>query len=268
MPAIISQEKIEQIKIPKEALPFFFPGTERGILFVHGFSDSLCRVNGFAQYLSERGIATKGVLLPGHGRTWQELEKTGPEDWYREVERGARELKKEVKDVYIIGISFGGNLAMKLAAENPRLVKGIVCIEAPYRLRYQEGMKALIKVYEALGLRSWRKKYLISLKHPEKDLVFKQGVLERMPVKNIKEIINYLEKKQGFLSKVTCPVLLVQSDRSNLLTYDSAFKLQKRLKRSKKTEIYRVENVYHAFLSAAAKKAIFQKATSFFNIII
>lgn len=251
--------------VPKEARPFEYQRGERGIFFVHGFTDSLCRVNTFAKFLASHGISTKGVLLPGHGGSWQDLSATTPDDWYRAVEQGVLEMAKNVKEVYLVGISLGGNLALKCAADHPDVVKGIVTIEAPMKIKNQYITKVAIPFAQTMGFRYWNKQYLKKVRHPEKEIVFNQGVLDKMPLNNIAQVIDFLENKQGFLEKVKCDVLIIQSEKSSLLTKDSADKIYSRIK-SKRKEIFKMENVYHAFLSEPAKRTIFREATRFFGI--
>lgn len=253
--------------VPKDARPFYYKKGERGIFFVHGFTDSLCRVNGFAKFLANQGISSKGILMPGHGGTWEDLAKTSLNDWYKSVEKGIIEMASEVKEVYVVGISLGGNFALKVAAKHPDKVKGVVLIESPMRIKNQYITRAAIPFAQAMGFKYWKKQYLKRLTHPEKDIVFDQGVLDRMPLNNIAQIIDFLENRQGFLKKVKCDVLIIQSEKSSLVTKSSAQQIYNSIS-SKRKEIFYHNNIYHAFLSEQAKKSIFYKAADFFGIDI
>lgn len=252
-------------RVPREAKPFYFHSGQKAIFFVHGFTDSLCRVNTFAKFLAEKGITTKGVLLPGHGQTWKELAKTTPKDWYAEVEKGILEMSREVKEVYVVGISFGGNLALKFAAEHPNVVKGIVTIESPMAIKRQQLVKMGIPIFMALGWPYWNKKFLRKINHPEKDRIFRQGVLDKMPIVNIAQVIDFLEHRQSFLKKVTCDVLIIQSKKSNLIVHDSANLFYQSIKSNRK-EILWIDNFYHAILDEKEKQRIFLAAAEFFGI--
>lgn len=258
-------KEINISNIPKEARPFNYIKGDRGIFFVHGFTDSLCRVNGFAKFLASRGISTKGVLLPGHGGTWEDLSATTPDDWYKAVEEGVLAMAKDVKELYIVGISLGGNLALKCAAKHPDIVKGVVTIEAPMQIKNQYITRAAIPFAQLMGFKYWNKQYLKKVRHPEKEIVFNQGVLDKMPLNNIAQVIDFLENKQGFLKNVKCDVLVIQSEKSSLLTSNSAKRIYEAIK-SKRKEIFMMENVYHAFLSEPAKRTIYREATRFFGI--
>lgn len=258
-------EKPKKVQVPPEAQPFYYPGGEKAVFFIHGFSDSLCRVNGFAEFLASQGITTKGALLPGHCKTAEDLAKTTPDDWYQEVEHGIIALSKEKKEVYAVGISFGGNLALKFDAEHPGVLSGIVCIESPTKIRNQYLTRVAIPFAQAFGMKYWDKKYLKRLKHPEKEAVFKQGVLEKMPLINIQQVIDFLENRQKFLNKVKCDVLIIQSQQRGYVSRTSAQKIYDSVG-SKRKEIYWIKNIYHAFLSEASKRKVFYKACEFFNI--
>lgn len=257
--------KINMNNVPREARPFYYKKGNRGIFFVHGFTDSLCRVNDFAKYLASHGISAKGVLLPGHGGSWKDLAKSTPEDWYREVEEGILSMANEVDDLYVVGISLGGNLALRCAAEHPDKIKGIVTIEAPMQIKNQYITRVAIPFAQLAGFRYWNKQYLKRVRHPEKEVVFDQGVLDKMPLNNIAQVIDFLENRQGFLKKVKCDVLIIQSEKSSLLTSNSAQRIYDAIKSPRK-EIFKMENVYHAFLSEPAKRTIFREATNFFGI--
>ncbi|MBW6431667.1 alpha/beta fold hydrolase [Patescibacteria group bacterium] len=254
-------------RVPKDARPFYYKKGQIGIFFVHGFTDSLCRVNGFAKFLASHDISTKGILMPGHGGTWEDLAKTNLNDWYKSVEAGILEMAKDVEDVYVVGISLGGNFALKVAAKHPDKIKGIVTIESPMRIKHQYITRVAIPFAQFAGFKYWKKQYLKRLTHPEKDTVFDQGVLDRMPLNNIAQIIDFLENKQAFLKRVKCDVLIIQSEQSSLVTKSSAQKMYDSVK-SKRKEIFYHNNIYHAFLSEPAKKSIFYKAVDFFGIDI
>lgn len=251
--------------IPKDARPFYYPAGNRAVMFIHGFTDSLCRVNGFAKFLAKNGITTRGILLPGHGYGWEELAKTNPNDWYKEVEQRILELAKTVKEIYVVGISFGGNLALKFDAKYPGVLKGIVCIETPMSIRYQPITKAAIPFAQLLGFKYWNKQYLKKVRHPDKETVFKKGVLPVMPLVNIAQVIEFMEKRQGFMKKVTCDVMVIHSEKSNIIGKDSAKIILDSIS-SKRKEEFVMENVYHAFLSEPAKRTIYYEACKFFGI--
>ena len=47
-------------------------------------------------------------LLPGHGTRWQDMQITGWQDWYAEVDRELRALSARCSQVFVCGLSMGG----------------------------------------------------------------------------------------------------------------------------------------------------------------
>lgn len=58
-----------------------------------------------------------GVLLPGHCEPPSVLAQKTFADWYDEVKRGFMRLKTICRKVYVAGLSMGGLLTLKAAAE-------------------------------------------------------------------------------------------------------------------------------------------------------
>lgn len=120
---------------PELVEAFEFPGTRRPpCLLIHGFTGTPYEVRSLGRRLSTLGHRTLGVRLAGHGRTPEELEKTGWPDWYRDVERGARQLVRDAGPLIAIGMSAGSLLALHLAYERPSDVRGLVLMAPAVRL--------------------------------------------------------------------------------------------------------------------------------------
>ncbi|MEC4018955.1 alpha/beta hydrolase [Streptomyces sp. H27-D2] len=110
------------------AEPFHHDGGEIGVLVCHGFTGSPQSVRPWAEYLAERGLTVSLPLLPGHGTRWQDLALTGWQDWYAEVDRALRELSEQCERVFVVGLSMGGALALRLAAKHGDAISGIVLV--------------------------------------------------------------------------------------------------------------------------------------------
>ena len=71
------------------------PRTARvGVLLSHGFTGSPASMKPWAEHLAAHGYAVSVPRLPGHGTTWQEMNKTTWADWYAEVERAFEALRQ------------------------------------------------------------------------------------------------------------------------------------------------------------------------------
>jgi carboxylesterase len=102
----------------EDADPFYHEGSDVGVLISHGFSGSPRSVKPWGRNLAERGYTVSVPRLPGHGTSWQEMNKTRWEDWYGQVQREFEKLQERCSSVFIMGLSMGGSLALRLAEEN------------------------------------------------------------------------------------------------------------------------------------------------------
>src|SRR5260370_3590178 len=97
------------------AEPFTHVGGTTGVLLWHGFTGSPQSLRPWAEYLAEAGLSVWLPRLRGHGTTWQEMAHTRWEDWYAELDRAFDELRARSEEVFVMGLSMGGCLALRLA---------------------------------------------------------------------------------------------------------------------------------------------------------
>lgn len=101
-----------------------------GVLLCHGFTGSPQSLRPWGEYLAERHpeYAIELPLLPGHGLPWRELARTRWEDWYGTLEQAFLSLRERCGQVYLMGLSMGGGLALRLAERHPADVAGLVLV--------------------------------------------------------------------------------------------------------------------------------------------
>src|SRR5882724_8189151 len=97
------------------AQPFEHAGGPVGVLLCHGFTGSPQTLRGWADYLAGQGLTVSLPRLPGHGTTWQDLARTGSDDWLAEVDAAFGQLAGRCEQVFVFGLSMGGCLALRLA---------------------------------------------------------------------------------------------------------------------------------------------------------
>jgi carboxylesterase len=110
--------------------PFSFEGGKVGALMVHGFTGSPYSMRPWGSFLADAGLTVLGPRLPGHGTRWQEMNLTRWQDWYGEVERGFDTLRGRCDQVFVMGLSMGGTLALRLAEEKGDDLAGVVTVNA------------------------------------------------------------------------------------------------------------------------------------------
>ena len=85
-------------------------------IIVHGFNGNPDEIGYLDEYLRERGLDTRTVLLDGHGSTKKALRKSSHTSWIGSVESVIIELAQEYKRVNLLGFSMGGLIGICLAS--------------------------------------------------------------------------------------------------------------------------------------------------------
>ena len=202
------------------AEPFHYEGDAEdprgriGVLLSHGFTGSPASVKPWGEYLAAQGYAVSVPRLPGHGTTWQEMNKTTWADWSSEIERAFEALSNQVDHVFVCGLSMGGGLALRLAADHPDRVAGLVLVNP------------------AVGTDRKDVKLLPVLKHVIPSMpgiandIKKAGVEEhgytKTPLRAADSMFKGYKTLRGELGRITCPVLLFRSSVDHVVDQSSA----------------------------------------------
>lgn len=111
------------------AEPFAHDGSpDIGVLLCHGFTGSPQSMAPWGDRLADAGLTVRCPLLPGHGTTWQDMNRTGWPDWYRAVDEAFTDLAGRVRSVFVFGLSMGGTLSLRLAEQHGSAVAGLVLV--------------------------------------------------------------------------------------------------------------------------------------------
>jgi carboxylesterase len=138
---------------------FFWPGDSTGILLTHGFTAATTEVRLMAKYLHDNGFTTAGPLLPGHGKTVEEMNRVRWQDWVEAVDKTYLELTKNCDKIFVIGESMGALLSMEMTLRHPEIAGAMLF--APALITPKLGISELI----------W----------PFKDYIYKSNADESMP---------------------------------------------------------------------------------------
>ncbi|RBM16384.1 esterase [Prauserella sp. PE36] len=177
--------------------------TEVGVLLCHGFTGSPASMRPWCEYLAEQGFTVRCPLLPGHGTTWQECNRTRWPDWYGCVDAELTELTGICESVFVFGLSMGGTLALRLAQQRGDAVAGLALVN-PSVLTLRKDARLLPLLARVLP----------SVKGLGGDIA-KPGVTElayaRTPVKATESLSRLWKIVRQDLPRVTQPLLLMHS---------------------------------------------------------
>ena len=185
------------------AEPFTHVGGSTGVLLCHGFTGSPQSLRPWAEYLAEAGLSVSLPRLPGHGTVWQDMARTRWEDWFAEVSRAFDELRPHADEIFVMGLSMGGCLALRLAESRGSAVSGLVLVNpsvtADTRLFLLAPVLKLV-VPSLKGITSDIKKEQVS-----------EVGYDRVPVKAAASLPGLWKATQAQLDDVTQPVLVFRS---------------------------------------------------------
>lgn len=198
--------------------PFLLRGGPTGCLLVHGFTGSPAEMHRVALHLRAAGHTVHAPLLAGHGTSPEDMARTGWRDWVASAEEGRRLLATMTGDVYVMGLSMGGLLALHLAAT--RLVAGVVSMCAPIGIKKRIAHLAPI-------LRHFRR---FSPKSAPADR-FREDLwgYDRTPTACVAQLLALIRRVRSELPSVGAPALVVQGAQDNTVDPRSARLILQRL---------------------------------------
>jgi carboxylesterase len=100
------------------------------VLLLHGGGDTPQTLRHIADAFSGRGYTVVAPLLPGHGRDLSAFDRHGADDWYAAVLQEFETLRSSHQWVGVIGLSMGGALSARLAAETQQV--DALVLASPY----------------------------------------------------------------------------------------------------------------------------------------
>lgn len=107
--------------------PFFMEGGKPGAVLVHGFPGTAFEMRHLGRVLHEDGWTVSGVRLPGFGPELANIIEYNNSDWVNHVLQTCQGLKTQGHTpILLVGFSFGGALAMQVAAREP--IDGLVLL--------------------------------------------------------------------------------------------------------------------------------------------
>ncbi|MFJ6698708.1 alpha/beta hydrolase [Streptomyces sp. NPDC091272] len=236
------------------AEPFRHEGGEVGVLLCHGFTGSPQSLRPWADHLAERGLTVSLPLLPGHGTRWEDMQLTGWQDWYAEVDRELRALRERCSRVFVFGLSMGGALALRLAAKHGEAVDGIVVVNPGNKVH---GLAA-----RTLPLT----RHLVRTTKGVCDDIAREGSHEvayaRVPLHAAHSLRQFFKMVDGELPQVTQPLLLLHSPQDHVVPPADSARVLSRVSSHDVTEVL-LEQSYHVATLDHDAKRIFDESYAF-----
>jgi esterase/lipase len=179
------------------------------VVLVHGFLAAPREVRELAEYLGRQGVWVYAPRLRGHGTAPADLAGRTYREWVDSVDEGYGIMSNICRRVVVGGFSFGGGLALDLAARVPG-VAGVFAVSPPMRLhdissRFAPAVDLWNRLMVLAHYGGAKKEFVeITPEHPDINYA-------RLPVAAIHEMERFMAALEPKLAGVTAPSLVIQA---------------------------------------------------------
>jgi len=168
----------------------------------------------WGEFLASHGYTVRVPRLPGHGTRWQDMNITTWQDWYAEADRSFRELAARSSQVFVMGLSMGGSLTLRLAEMKGDAIAGIVLVNpAVHSERPDRFALPIIKhvIGSFPGISN-------DIKKPGQD----EGAYDRIPLKAAHSLTHLWSAVKTDIAAIDQPLLLFRSAEDHVVEASNA----------------------------------------------
>lgn len=198
----------------RDTAPFSADAGTVGVVVSHGFTGTPASMRPWAEHLAAAGYSVRLPLLPGHGQTWREINRTTWQDWYATIEAAYAELRDRCETVFACGLSMGGTLVTRLAEQHPDGVAGLILVNPAFGTRRPDA--------KLVPYISWAVKSRPAIGGDIKKPGVAEPAADRLPVVAFGSLLTLWKLTVADLAAVRAPVLLYRSREDHVVDTLSA----------------------------------------------
>ncbi len=236
------------------AEPIHHDGSDVGVLLCHGFTGNPASLRPWSEHLAEASFTVSVPLLPGHGTSWQDANRSRWPQWYSTVDVALSQLRQTCKVVVVGGLATGAALALRLAEQRGTDVDGLVLVNPAVRL--EDPRLPLLPVL----------KYVLPSLPAIGDDIKKPGVTEhaytRTPLRAAHSALDLFATVRADLGAVTQPLLVFRSPQDHVVPASSTAAVLNSVSSADVTEVICADSYHVATLDHDAPR-IFRDSVDF-----
>jgi esterase/lipase/carbon monoxide dehydrogenase subunit G len=225
-----------------------------GVLLLHGFGGSPGGLRAWSEALAAAGAAVSVPRLPGHGTRWRDLDRTSEADWLAAAADSLVKLQQAHQQIWVMGISLGATLALRLAEERPADVVGVVAVNPV--------LTGLQRMPRMLGLARLIRRSSPAVSNDVKKPGVKDIGYGRVPFRALRSLIRLGSATTRDLSRIQAPVLLGISGADHVVAPADAELAWNGLPTSRRQRIGFADS-YHLVPVDNDSSALFAASTAF-----
>lgn len=178
-----------------------------GVLIIHGFGGSPAQLRPLAERINGMGYTVKGLLLPGHCTTLEDMARVSWQDYISAVRAGWDELSARCDDVVPIGLSMGGLLSLIMCAE--RSARACITLSAAIKPTNRLAPLSPVLKYVLPPVMRWPERFM----NRGEDFLYEYDYgYHGLPLRRVADLMHLSHMAQLALSDVRCPLLVIQSN--------------------------------------------------------
>jgi len=246
-------------KITEGFEPIKYKRGKKVALIIHGFTSTPKETCRLANFLQKKNISVSVPLLPGHGTSPERLAITKRTEWLDHIKKEIKRLEKEYSEIYLIGNSFGGNIALILT-ETSKKIKGVITLGTPILLPHEGIVRyVLLPILKRVKIFQ-KKKY--NARRAELLMQKRSNSYLIMPIRSIAQFAKVLDLSKEALPTIKKPILVAQSLEDTVIRAESAQYIIDHVTSKEKTYLA-IKKSYHNLLVDNVNPRLNQKIIEF-----
>ncbi|MBI3631484.1 MAG: alpha/beta hydrolase [Candidatus Staskawiczbacteria bacterium] len=201
------------------------------ILILHGWGSNSDRWQEIGQALSEKGFKVIIPDMPGFGKSETPKIPWNFNNYVSFIKEFAEDLN--FKNFYLLGHSFGGAIAVKIAIDAPQKVDKLflvacACIRKRTVLKkVLAKISKIVKVFSFLPFYALARKAFYKFIIRKSDYVYTQGIMKETYLSVISEDLSW------HLSFIKVPTVIIWGDKDELTPVENAYFINQKISNSK-----------------------------------
>jgi len=219
---------------------------KKSCLLIHGFGGSREEVSPLAQHLTEQGYRVICPSLKGHTGKRRDLKNISYVDWILSAEQELQELITTSEQIYVVGFSMGGLIALNLASKYH--VDGVVTLNTP--IYYWDVKRIALNLLEDIKKKKLEntRRYLQSS--------------SKFPMSAMLNFRLILSKTKSLIGEVHSPVFIAQALEDDTVRKSSATYIYRNIGSQNKTVKFYPDSG-HLILWSCCSSQVIQDVTDF-----
>lgn len=240
---------------------------KRGCLVIHGLTGTPETMRCITEQLQRMDFDTVVPYVVGHESSERELAAVNWQQWVNALLIECDQLAKRVDDLFVVGLSMGALLTLKLAIERRALIKGAAFLSTALFLPPHIEKLAMPIVWNTpiKYLYKWQvKSYEDSVNDPVGLEAYKKTGFPRIPISAVDQLIKLQKIVRRDIHLITTPAIIIHAREDTVTPLHNALHLYETLA-STRCEMILLGRSKHVLTMDYEKEIVAAAITEFFK---